>query len=161
MWVNKLNYGTFTGKTEKTHVDEFKVQNTEGDTIFLSHFRGKYVVVDCWYTYCGICYKKLPQVQEMYNKYKRNTNITVFALHSRITDRKGYNKENLKTGSDILTTRMRLSIPCYSIDIDDPKLRELGVLGYPTVLVFDRESNLVFRGSVENATKYIDNISLN
>jgi thiol-disulfide isomerase/thioredoxin len=156
MWVHKIYYGSFTGQTAKLEISNLQFQNTEGDTISLSDFRGKYVVVDCWYTYCGVCYKKIPIVQELYDKYKDNTEIVIFALHSRMSDRAGYDKETVETGSDILKTRMRLSLPCFSIDIDDPMLELLGVTGYPTVLIFDGEGYLTFRGTIENAGDFID-----
>jgi thiol-disulfide isomerase/thioredoxin len=156
MWVYKIYYGSFTGEIAKLKISNLQVQNTEGDTISLGDFRGKYVVVDCWYTYCGVCYKKIPTVQELYDKYKDNTEIVIFALHSRMSNRAGYDKETVETGSNILRTRMRLSLPCFSIDMDDPVLKMLGVTGYPTVLIFDGEGYLIFRGTIENAGNFID-----
>jgi hypothetical protein len=34
-------------------------------------------------------------------------------------------------------------------------LKELGVDGYPTVLIFDKSGTAIFRGNMENASDYI------
>jgi thiol-disulfide isomerase/thioredoxin len=158
MWIHKLNYGTFTGLVEHTHhTANVAFQTNNGDTVQLSDFKGKYLLLDCWYTYCGSCYKKFPQVQEFYDKYKDNPELAIYAVHSRVvaaTRKKG--QESVRTGSDILK-KEGYTFPCLSIDIDNPVLKELGVI-YPVVLIFNRESNLVFRGDIENASKYISNI---
>lgn len=154
MWLHKISYETFTGVIEPKQVDSFQFQSAEGDTISIQDFKGKYVLVDCWYTYCGICYKKMPQVQELYDRYKDKSETVIFALHSRISDK----EENSNTGSNILSTSMGLTFPCFSIDIDNPVLKELGVNSYPTVLIFNKKSELVFRGSIENASRYITDI---
>ena len=51
------------------------------------------------------------------------------------------------------------SFPCLAIDIDNPVLKELGVNSYPKVLIFDKQSNLIFRGSIENASNYIKKLT--
>ncbi|MDR0811348.1 MAG: TlpA family protein disulfide reductase [Paludibacter sp.] len=156
LWLNKLNHGTFTGKVEKQHISDFEFQTAEGDTISIYDFKGKIVVIDCWYTYCGVCYKKFPAVQIVYDKLKNNPEVVFFALHSRIerNENRKSKPETVETGLKILK-KDGYTFPCYSIDIDNPKLEELGVDAYPTVLIFDRESNLIFRGSIENAERYI------
>jgi hypothetical protein len=42
--------------------------------------------------------------------------------------------------------------------MENPILEKLGVKGYPTVLLFDRDSKLIFRGSVETVKDYIEKI---
>lgn len=159
MWVHKLGYGTFTGKiNDNSRVYDFNFQTNIGDTLSLSDFRGKYLLLDCWFTYCGICYREMPEVQKTYDEYKDNPNVKVFSMHSTIQE-KNRNKspENYATGTEILK-REGFDYPCLSIDIKDSILTELGVEGYPTVLIFDRESKLVFRGSIGNAANYLEKI---
>jgi thiol-disulfide isomerase/thioredoxin len=155
MWINKLSYGSFTGKIDKVEITDFRFQNTEGDTLSLNDYRGKIVVVDCWYTHCGVCYKKFPEVQAFYDKFKGNPEIVFFALHSR-TKNKG-EKETPEKGYEILKDE-GYTFPCFSIDIDEPKLKELGVDRYPIVLIFDKENNMIFRGNIRNVEKFINKI---
>ena len=147
MWLHKLNFETFTGKIENTQNYDFDFQTNSGDTLSLSDFKGKYLLLDCWYTYCGVCYKKMPNVQQLYDNFRQNPEVSIYAMHSFIKN----DPEDYITGSEILEKR-GFRFPCLSIDIDNPVLKELGVNAYPTVLIFDKESNLIFRGSIENAS---------
>jgi hypothetical protein len=43
--------------------------------------------------------------------------------------------------------------------MNDPVLRkEVGVWVFPTVLIFDKESRLIFRGSIDLAERYLRRI---
>ena len=150
MWRHNLNYGTFLGNVEKTYIDNIEFQTSEGDTLLLSSFKGKYLVLDCWYTYCGVCYEEFPEVQAFYDTYKDNSDVIFYALHSRME-----NEETTEKGSQILKERA-YTFPCLSIDINNTVLKELGVRVYPTVIIFDRESNLIFRGGIENVTRFVE-----
>jgi len=157
MWMHQLNYSTFTGKIKTAQTFEFQFQNEDGDTLSVSDFKGKYLIIDCWYTYCGVCYKKFPQVQKLFDKFKDDDEIALFSLHCRLKKAQRNEEETVKTGIDILKTR-GFSFPCFSIDMDNPVLKELGVDSYPTVLIFNKESQLIFRGSIEYASKHISKI---
>lgn len=153
MWMHKLNHDTFTGLVTLTpHITNVEFQTDIDNTLTLESFKGKYLVLDCWYTYCGVCYEKFPQVQKLYDTYKDNPEVIIYAMHSRLENQK--DKEDVKKGSSILQKR-GYSFPCLSIDMDNPVIKELGVNTYPTVLIFDKESNLIFRGRIEIADKFV------
>lgn len=48
----------------------FTLNNLEGKKISLSDFRGKYVVLDFWGSWCPWCIKGFPALKEAYEKYK-------------------------------------------------------------------------------------------
>ena len=150
MWSHKLNFRTFTGTVANDHAEyNLTFQTNTGDTLSLSDFKGKYLLLDCW---CGICYSKMPEMQKLYDAYKENDRVIVCALHSYMEKEEN---EDYSTGSKILKER-DYTYPCWAINIDDPALKELGVNVYPTVLIFDTQSKLIFRGRIENAKKMID-----
>ena len=48
---------------------EFSLPDTAGVSVSLSDFRGKYVLLDFWASWCGPCMAEMPNVKEIYKKY--------------------------------------------------------------------------------------------
>ena len=68
---------------------EISLPDTEGKTVKLSSFRGKYVLVDFWASWCGPCRRENPNVVQAFNQFK-NKNFTILGVS---LDRPGQ-KEN-------------------------------------------------------------------
>jgi thiol-disulfide isomerase/thioredoxin len=154
MWHHKLNFGTFTGKPEQTVVSDFQFADEKGQLFSINDFAGKYTIVDCWFTGCGICFRDFPKVQALYAQYKDHPSVSILSMNSRL-------KHESDSVASAIIREKGYSFPVYRLDMENPVLHQIGVYKYPTVLIFDKESRLVFRGSIENASKQVSKLLKN
>lgn len=63
----------FLRKREQNSISKtpynFKAQDINGQEILLSQFRGKYVLLDFWASWCVPCIKLIPHTKELYDQY--------------------------------------------------------------------------------------------
>lgn len=153
LWLNKLNFGTFTGRTEQIVECPVVFQDASGQDIALSDFKGKYLVLDFWNSTCGICFQEFPQVETFYNQFKERKDIEFYSVFCRSAGR----EETSQTGSDIISQH-GYTFPAISLVVGAPELKALGVAYFPTIIIFDRDGKLIFRGNMNDAKDYLSKL---
>jgi len=74
---------------------EFVQNDTSGKPISLSLFRGKYVMLDFWASWCGPCRQENPGLRQIYQDFK-DRNFTILGLSLDAAGRKGLWLEAIK-----------------------------------------------------------------
>lgn len=64
---------------EGTPAPEFTQNDVNGNPVSLSSFRGKYVLLDFWASWCGPCREENPTVVKAYEKFK-DKNFTILGI---------------------------------------------------------------------------------
>ena len=148
--VNKLKEGTFTGRISETIKTPIVFQNGNGDSVALSDLDKEYIVLEFWSSTCGVCFKKLPEIEKIYNSISETEHIAFYSVFCRLSDRNETPQSGVSTLADL-----GYSFPVLSVDWQDPIMKEIGIKVVPTIVVFDRKGTMIFRGSIELAERYL------
>jgi thiol-disulfide isomerase/thioredoxin len=150
-WVHKMNYGTLTGRVQAFNLPaKFEGLNEQNEIVTDESFRNKIVLLDFWYTGCGVCFQKFPQVQAAYDRYKNDPSVAIFAVDKPIEeDTPGQAFQVIKDEG--------YSFPVVIAE-DEELPKKFGVKFYPTTFVIDRGGQIVFRGDIEGAVKMVEEL---
>ena len=151
-FLHKMTYNSFTGQTEQVVSVPLVFQNENNEDILISDINSQYIVLDFWSSYCGLCFKMFPEVQKVYEKWN-DDRVQLYSIFCRYEIR----EETPLKGIEILRDK-GYTFPSLSIDIKHPVLNEMGVVFFPTVLIFDEDRIIIFRGSIQFAEKFLEKI---
>jgi thiol-disulfide isomerase/thioredoxin len=70
--INKEKLESKKPLSPGSEAKEIALPNPEGDTLRLSDYKGKVVLLDFWASWCGPCRRENPNVVKLYQKYKKD-----------------------------------------------------------------------------------------
>ncbi len=70
-----------TNSFKEFKAPEFALKNTTGDTVKLSDYKGKVVLVDFWGTWCPPCRRMIPVLSSFVNKCSKE-GVVLIGIHS-------------------------------------------------------------------------------
>lgn len=151
-WNHKLNYGSFTGKIELVETSPLVFQNDNNENVYLNNNDCNYLLLDFWTSSCGVCFQAFPEVQRVYEEWKNIDQVQIYSIFCRNEKR----EEVPASGTEMLRKR-GCTFPSLSMNSKDPFLKKVGVNGFPTVLIFDKDKEtIVFRGDILQAEKFLE-----
>ncbi|MFT3678038.1 MAG: TlpA disulfide reductase family protein [Chitinophagaceae bacterium] len=120
-----------------TDAIDFAKKDLNGNQLSLSSFRGKYVLLDFWGSWCVPCRKGNPHLKELYQRYKdKGFDIIGIAADNDTPD--AWKKAIEKDG-----------LPWHHILLDDLN-KKYNIGSYPTKILIDKNGKIIGRyGSEE------------
>jgi len=135
--LEKIIFSAETGSS----APGFTLPDEKGENVSLSSFKGKYVVLDFWGTWCGVCIKGIPKMKE-YN-LKCRGKVEFISICCR-DDKNSW-----------LAALKKYRMSWTSLFAEDLQIPErYGVEGYPTKIIIDKEGKIVFKSIGEEDDFY-------
>jgi peroxiredoxin len=115
-----------------TQAPAFSLKDSEGNTVRLSDFKGKVVLLDFWATWCPPCRASMPAVQRVHEKFK-DKDVVVIGLAAQLGrpgDPTKFKKDNGYTYLGLLNA--------------DTIARSYRAQAIPTFYIIDKEGKIVW-----------------
>lgn len=115
-------------------IGDFSFVDMEGKKVDRRSLRGKVVVMDLWATWCHWCFKGFPNLEKIYQEFKKNDKVVVLAVN---TDE-----------ADVLDSQVRASFEKFEYhvpivrDTENHDEKSFKVEGLPTLYVLGPDGTL-------------------
>ncbi len=125
--------------SEEASVPRFTLTSTEGDLVSPSHYRGKWVVLDFWASWCKPCRMSNPELVRLYEKYHgRGLEVIGIACWDR---EDAWKKAIVQDGLPWVQLNAG-----EKVEGQEDVTKTFVITGVPTSILVDPEGKIVFRG---------------
>ncbi|WP_256005027.1 redoxin domain-containing protein [Pedobacter deserti] len=112
---------------------DLSLSGPDGQTINLNQFRGKYVLLDFWASWCGPCKASFPHMKKVYSKYKGDQ----FEIYSISVD---------QSKADWLKALKELELPwTQALDHDKIASTSFAVSAVPTTFLIGPDGRILMK----------------
>jgi len=114
---------------------DFSLPTLDGGKLSLSQFRGKWVVINFWATWCPPCREEIPDLEDFYRAHKDKDAVVL-----------GINFEDVKKSQlKAFVDEFFISYPILLDPDQEPPLPGMDLSGLPTTYIVSPEGELVAR----------------
>lgn len=126
-----------------TELDEmmpdFEIKDFKsGEIISNTDLQGKIVVANFWATWCGTCIKEMRPLNNIYTKYKDNSDVVFLAVNTPKWSTDEYSQ------IERLITKKSISLPIY-IDENNEMTEGFDISSIPTLFIIDKKGKMRVR----------------
>jgi thiol-disulfide isomerase/thioredoxin len=131
---------------------DFTARDINGNNVTLSAFKGKYVLIDFWASWCVPCRKSMPHVKELYAVYKPK-GLEVIGVSDDDRDTTAWKKAVAKDGTGIWHNVLR-GLDWAKFEKKEKSGNDIsfrfGVVSLPTKILIDPNGEII--GRYDNGT---------
>ena len=122
---------------------DFTLKNLDGKEVSLQQFRGKYLLINFWATWCGPCKIEMPSLEILYSRFKSDKFEILGISNDMFGDQvvRPYIKANNLTFPMLLDQRMIVS-------------HQYGIVSLPTTFLIDPQGKII--GVLQGAEDWSD-----
>ena len=113
----------------------FTLPSLSGETVSLSDFFGRVVILDFWFSTCSSCVSTLPHLEEIATRFAEDVAVIIIVL-----DR------DAGAGRDFFLGRYASLVKLHEAEYDRPTRTAYGVQGTPHTFLIDRSGAIRFSG---------------
>lgn len=132
-----------TGILKGRLAPDFALTDLQGNTVHLSDFKGKKVLVNFWATWCPPCRVEMPHMQKFYEDYQ-SKDVVILGVNLTPTEK---NPDNVQA----FVKEQQLTFPIV-LDKEGDVMQTYQVVAYPTTFLLDSDG--VIREKFQGAINY-------
>ena len=121
----------------------FTLKNLEGEDVSLSQFRGKYLLINFWATWCAPCKIEMPSLEKLYRQFKSN-NFDMIGI------------SNDMFGARVVRPYIKATNLTFPMLLDQRMIasRQFGIVSLPTTVLIDPQGIII--GVLQGAEDWSD-----
>ena len=124
---------------------------TDGHQHSLDDFRGKVVVIEFTGMWCGVCRRSAPTMRKLVEHYK-GEDVVFFGIHTPTDEDQAVAKMMNDDGWAQLVAIDERIDPTDKESINGKTAASYGILGWPTIVVLDRQGRVSSSGTIVDRT---------
>ena len=133
-------------RDEPEKAPDFTLQDLDGNTISLSEFRGKVVVLDFWATWCVPCIKSFPAMQIAMDKYSNDPDVEFLFINT------WEQRANPTEFVQVFMEKRGLTFPVLMDEKNPetnkhPVLEKYEIKGIPAKFIIDKNGFVSYKGT--------------
>ncbi|MFC7366287.1 MULTISPECIES: TlpA disulfide reductase family protein [Bhargavaea] len=126
-----------TGLRNGEKAPDFQLENLAGETVSLSDFRGKKVILNFWATWCPPCREEMPEMQSYYEE-KTNDRFEIIAVNATTTE------QSSGQAVEPFAAELGLTFPIL-MDMEGTITDQFEVMFFPTTYLLDEDGVIIER----------------